>query len=163
MPSSASARRNGKTASARRNAPSTSAKMHREPPVDRWLSDVCVESGGERSALRRFLLALLIRRPASAGQLQHCRVLALTKISNQHDLPVRELQRIMMRCRPIEIHLPETGNFVSRLPGGQEPERSIAFDLFLECKFRPGEQTDGYARLARIRETARDGIWKLCR
>src|SRR5262244_1216056 len=69
----------------------------------------------------------------------------------------------MVRRRPIEIDLAEAGDLVGRLSGRQEPDRTIALDLFFECKFRPREQTDGHARLARVRKAARDRIWKLCR
>src|SRR5262249_24261217 len=96
-------------------------------------------------------------------QVEDRQVLTLAKICNQHDLPVGELQRIMVRRRPMEIHLPEAGDLVGRLSGRQEPERTIALDLFFECKFRPREQTDGHPRLARVRKAARDRIWKVCR
>src|SRR5262249_8929499 len=65
--------------------------------------------------------------------------------------------------QPMEIHLPEAGDLVGRLSGRQEPERTIALDLFFECKFCPRQQTDGHARLARVRKAARDRTGKLCR
>src|SRR5262249_12206516 len=76
---------------------------------------------------------------------------------------VGELQRIMVRRRPIEIDLAEAGDLVGRFSGRQEPERTYALDLFFECKFRPRQQTDGHARLARVRKAASDRIWKLRR
>src|SRR5262249_39796437 len=107
------------------------------------------------------LFAWLSRGLPGAWQLQHRRVLTFAKICNQHDLSVGELQRIMVRCQPIEIDLAEAGDLVGRFSGEQEP--GFAFDFFFVCKFRPGQQTDSYARLTGITEAARDRIWKLCR
>src|SRR5262249_28299280 len=121
-----------------------------------------VGSGDEGSAFWHQFFAWLSRGLPGARQLQYRRVLTLAKICNQHDLPVGELQRIMVR-QPMEIHLPEAGDLVGRLSARQEPERTFALDLFLECKFCPREQTDGYVRVARVRKAARDRTWKLCR
>jgi hypothetical protein len=54
--------------------------------------------------------------------LQHRRVLTLTKFGNQYDLPVGELQRIMVRCLLTEVHLPESGDLMARLLSSPEPE-----------------------------------------
>jgi hypothetical protein len=95
--------------------------------------------------------------------LQHRRVLTLAKISDQHNLSIRKLKRIVVYRPVIEVDLAEASHLVRQFPGGQEPERSVAFDLFFECKFRPRQQTDSYARLTGIAEAARNGIGKLCR
>ena len=118
-------------------------------------------SGDERSGFGDFAFLFLAGGPSSAWQLQHGCMLAFAQVSDQHDLSIRELQRIVMGRRPIEIDLAEASHFVCRFPGGQEAERSIAFDFFFERKFSPGQKADGYARLTGIAEAARDGIWKL--
>src|SRR5262249_55130522 len=101
--------------------------------------------------------------PPAARQLQDGGLLALTKIGHQHDLSIRELQRIVMRCWTVHVDLPKAGNLVRRFPGRQETERGVAFDLFFECKLGPRKQTYGNARLTWICEAARDGIGELCR
>jgi len=47
-----------------------------------------------------------------------------------------------MRRGPIEIHLPETRDLVGGFSRRQKPERSVAFDFFFECKFRPRHQQE---------------------
>ena len=69
-------------------------------------------SGDQRSSLGDFALLFFAGRPSGAWQLQHGRLLALTKIGDQHDLSIRELERIMMRRRPIEIDLAEASHLV---------------------------------------------------
>jgi hypothetical protein len=71
-----------------------------------------VESGDEGSSLWHYLFARLSRGPPGARQLQHRRVLTLAKIRHQHDLPIGELQRIMMRRGPIEVDLAEASHLV---------------------------------------------------
>ena len=124
----------------------------------------CAGLDGERRVLSRFLwFPLLHRRLAGARQLQHRRVLTLGEISDQHDLSIRELERIVVHRPVIEVDLAEASHLVRQLPGRQEPERSVAFNFFFECKFRSRQQTDSYVRLTGITEAARDRIWKLCR
>jgi hypothetical protein len=67
-----------------------------------------------------------------------------------------------MGRRPVEVDLPETRNLVRRLARRQEPERSIAFNVFFECKLGTGHQAHGNTRVRRISKAARDGIGKLC-
>src|SRR5689334_9390966 len=108
------------------------------------------------------MLDLLAGGLSCAWQLQHGRMLALAELGNEHDLSVRELQRIVMRGGPIEIDLPKARNLVAGFPGGQEPERRIAFDFIFERQLRPRQQTDRHARLRRVRKAARYRIWKVC-
>jgi hypothetical protein len=81
-------------------------------------------------------------------------VLTLTEISNQHDLSIRELERIVVHFRVLEVDLAEASHFVRQFPGGQKREPSVAFDFFFEYKFCPWQQADGYARLPGITEAA---------
>jgi hypothetical protein len=103
------------------------------------------------------------RGPPGARQLQHRRVLTLAKISDQHDLSIRELERIVVHRPVIEVDLAEASHLVRQSPGGQKREPSVAFDFFFECKFCPRQQTDGNAPLTGITEAAGDRIWKICR
>src|SRR4030095_8784707 len=129
---------------------------------DRGLSGA-VRSGDEGSPFWRHLFAWLGRGPPAARQLQHRCMLTLPKAGNQHDLPVGELQRIVVRQPLIEVHLPEAGDLVARHSGLPHPGRREASDVFFECKLCTREQTDGYAGLAWIRKAARDRISKECR
>src|SRR5262245_32634148 len=106
-------------------------------------------------------MLFLAGRPSGAWQLQHGCLLALAKVGDQHDLSIRELERIMIRRRLSEVGLSEASHFVRCFPGGQETERSIALDFFFECQLSPWQQAHGYARLTGITEAARNGIWKL--
>ena len=51
----------------------------------------------------------------TGGQLQHGRALALGQTRQQNDLPVGELQRIMMGVGPIVVDLPEPSDLVRGL------------------------------------------------
>jgi len=62
-----------------------------------------------------------IRGDARGGwQLQHSRLLTLAQLCQQHDLPVGELQRIMMGTGLIVVYLPEPSHLVSGLAPGAE-------------------------------------------
>lgn len=71
------------------------------------------ESGVERGARLSYAFVLLVGRTSTARQLQYGRVLAFAKIGYQNDLSVRELERIVMCRRPIEVDLPKARYFVS--------------------------------------------------
>jgi hypothetical protein len=60
-----------------------------------------VESGVD--SLWHHLFSGLSRGPPGARQLQHRRVLTLAEISDQHDLSIRELERIVVHCRVLEV------------------------------------------------------------
>src|SRR6476660_8651563 len=90
-------------------------------------------------------------------------MLALAKIGNEHNLPVRKLERIVMRGRSIEIDPSKARNLMAGFPGRKEPERRIAFDFIFERQLRPRQQTDCHARLGWIRKAARYRIWKVGR
>ena len=76
----------------------------------------CAGLDGERRVLSRFLrFALLHRRLAGARQLQHRRVLTLGEISDQNDLSIRELERIVVHRPVIEVDLAEASHLVEAL------------------------------------------------
>ena len=69
-----------------------------------------IVSGNERSSLGDFALLFFAGRPSGAWQLQYGCLLALAKVGDQHNLSIRELERIMMRRRPIEVDLSEASH-----------------------------------------------------
>lgn len=82
----------------------------------RWLSFFSAlsvaASANQRHIFLCFVLVLLIGRPARAWQLQDGRPLAFAKICNKYNLAVREFQRIVMRGRAVEVHLPKPRDLV---------------------------------------------------
>jgi len=54
----------------------------------------------------------LARRVAGIRQLQHGRALTFGKIGHQHNMAIREFQRVVMRGRTVEIDLPESRDLV---------------------------------------------------
>jgi hypothetical protein len=69
--------------------------------------------------------------------LQYSDVLAFAEIRHKHDLTVGKFQGVVVGRRPVKIDLPETRHLVRGLPRGQEPERSVAFDLIFKRKLSP--------------------------
>jgi hypothetical protein len=102
-----------------------------------------VESDAEENSLWRHLFSGLSGGSSGARQLQHRRVLTLAEISDQHDLSIRELERIVVHCRVLVVDLAEARHFVRQFIGGQKREPSVAFDFFFKCKFCPWQQADG--------------------
>ncbi|MBX9844453.1 MAG: hypothetical protein K2Z80_21860 [Xanthobacteraceae bacterium] len=95
-------------------------------------------------------------------QLQHGHALPFGQACHPHDLSVGEFQRIMMRVRICEVHLPEAGNL---LPGLAEPparqkvtEQMVDLDLLLESNLSPGKKADRHIRLSDCSETACAGV-----
>jgi len=93
-------------------------------------------------------------------QLQHGRTLTLAQACDQHHLPVREFQRIVMGHGVVHVDLPEAREPLPDLLVWQNAgaKRRLAFDILVERNFGAGQQADRNMRLAGRRKTARHGI-----
>src|SRR5215471_4946210 len=93
-------------------------------------------------------------------QLQHRRALAFAQAREQHDLPVREFQRIVMDHSVLHVDLPEAreplSDFLVRENADAEPR--LAFYILVECNLGARQQTDRNMRLPDRGEAAGDGI-----
>ena len=115
-------------------------------------------------------LANLWRRPllrsfgaGGGGQLQHCGALALAQAREQHDLPVRKLQRIVMGHGVVHVDLPEARKMLSDflVRKNADAERRLAFDILVERNFGARQETDRNMRLPDRGEAAGDGLAEL--
>src|SRR5215470_14316981 len=99
------------------------------------------------------------------GQLQHGRTLTLAQARDQHHLPVRKFQRIVMGHGVVYVDLPEACESLPDLLVWQNAgaKRRLAFDILVERNFGAGQQADRNTRFAGRRKTARDGITELDR
>jgi hypothetical protein len=82
-------------------------------------------------------------------KLQHDRALAFAKMREQHDLSVGKFQRIMVRARLVDVHLPESGDPVRQRPGPPEQKLEageMTLDLFLKNDLGARKEADGYPR-----------------
>jgi hypothetical protein len=75
-------------------------------------------------------------------QLQHRRALSLAETGHKYDLPVWELERIMVHVRLMRINLPETGDPLLDPAHWQEAERRLAQNVLLECQFGTGHEAN---------------------
>jgi hypothetical protein len=91
-------------------------------------------------------------------QLQHGCALTLAQTGDQHHLPVREFQRIVMGHGVVHVDLPEACEPLPDLLVRQNAgaKRRLAFDILVERNFGAGQQADRNMRLAGRRETTRD-------
>jgi hypothetical protein len=80
------------------------------------------------------------RRARLRGQLQHGRVLTYAQTSEQHDLPVWELKRIVMYTWLFLVDLPEPGHFRSKLSSRRPFREGNALDILLERDLRAGQK-----------------------
>ena len=88
--------------------------------------------------------------------MQHNCVLTLTELGEQHNLPVGELECVVMHVRLILLDLPEPCHFFPNLSPGlqarKETKSMLVFDLFLECDLRAGKKAYCYSWLLDSRE-----------
>ena len=98
-------------------------------------------------------------------QLQHGRTLTLTQARDQHHLPIRKFQRIVMGHGVVYVDLPEAREpLPDRLVWqNADAERRLAFDILIERDFGTRQQADRNIRLANRCEPSRDGIWEFGR
>jgi hypothetical protein len=82
-----------------------------------------------------------VRKARRSRQLQHGCVLAFAQPGEQHDLPVRELQRIVMKAWLAHVDLPELRHFLPELPEFHTREKSkkaLVLDFRFERDLRAG-------------------------
>jgi len=71
-----------------------------------------------------------------AGNLQYGRVLTGDQPRDQHDLSVREFERVVVDVRIVHVDLPESGNLVIHARSAERPESALVLDVFVESQFR---------------------------
>src|SRR6266849_3575231 len=113
-------------------------------------------SGDDRNGL----LVLRVLRARSGRQLQHNCMLPLAQPGDEHNLPVRELECVVMHVRLILADLPEARHFLFDLfPELQIREKTmLVFDLFLERDLRAGKEAHGYVWFSDRGKTASDRV-----
>src|SRR6516165_12108409 len=94
----------------------------------------------------------------SGGQLQYRCALAVAEAREQHQLSIREFQRIVMARGDIHVDLPEASEPLLNFPAREKPTQSLAFDILVERDFRAGQQADRDIWLADGSKAASDGI-----
>ena len=113
-------------------------------------------SGNERTAL---LLLCFVRGARRSRQLQHGRVLTFREPGEQHDLPVGELQRIVMHVLLLHLDLPESSYLLPyEFLASGELKNMLAFDFRLECDLRARKKTHSYMRFSDDGETTSERI-----
>jgi hypothetical protein len=109
-----------------------------------------------RNALLGFYLS---RRARLRRKLKHRRPLTFKQVIQQHHLPVRKFQRVMMRMWVVLVHLPKDGRRVIdhfRLPR-KEHARSAPYDV-CEGKFCSPKDTNCRLDIFRRSEPYRTSI-----
>ena len=91
-------------------------------------------------------------------QLQHGRVLTFAQMSQQHDLAIGELQRIMMDLRLVLVDLPESSHLVSNLAQWLPKTDGLILHVLLEGEFGAGKQAYGHMPLSDSGETIREPL-----
>src|SRR5262249_62396648 len=99
-------------------------------------------SGDDCNALR--VLRIFCAR--SGRQLQHNCMLPLAQSGDEHNLPVRELERVVMYVRLILIDLPEARDFLPNLFRQLQirEETVLVVDLSLEHDLRARKDAHAY-------------------
>ena len=82
-------------------------------------------------------LFVVHRDKQARWQLRQCGVLTLAQVRDQGDLPVGELQRVVMPIRLLWIDLPETRDLLFETAIAHEGECCVAFDVSLKRNFGP--------------------------
>ena len=96
----------------------------------------------------------LSRRLGLRRQLQHRRVLTLVQPGEQHDLPVGELQRVVMRVWLLQLDLPESSYLLpNELLAPEDLKKMLALHFPLERALRAGKKTHGHLRFSDGGET----------
>src|SRR5262249_14116100 len=117
------------------------------------------------NALPRFALRLLytlcfgLRR-----QLQHRRVLPFGQVCQQHDLPIRKFEGVVVRTWIVHVDLPKAGDPVSDglLPEDQLKSGWNALDLLVERDLGPRQEAHGHLGVADGAESTRGGVPEFC-
>ena len=78
------------------------------------------------------MLSRFARDARSGRQLQHRRPLALAQTGDQHDLPVGELQGVVMHVRAVHVDLPEPGHLVSNFAEPHARQQAVSMVALLE-------------------------------
>src|SRR6516164_6083022 len=141
-------------------------RYRKEPPCAGGSLAVSLGSGQKRR-LANFSPHCLSRghRMCADRQLQHHRALAFAQAREQHDLPVREFQRIVMDHSVLHVDLPEAREPLSDFLVGEDPDAKhrLALDILVERNLRARQQTDCNMRLPNRGKAARDRIAELGR
>src|SRR5260370_32225194 len=136
--------------------------MIRRPPRSTLFPYTTLFRSGQKRRLANLSPHCLLRGRRMCGdrQLQHSRALTLAQAREQHYLPVRKFQRIVMGHGVVHVDLPEAREPLPDLLVWQntDAKRWLAFDILVERDFRAGQQADRNIWLADRREAARDGL-----
>src|SRR6516162_3817608 len=134
-------------------------RYRKEPPCAGGSLAVSLGSGQKRR-LANFSPHCLSRghRMCADRQLQHHRALAFAQAREQHDLPVREFQRIVMDHSVLHVDLPEARELLSDFLVGEDADAKhrLALDILVERNLRARQQTDCNMRLPNRGKAARD-------
>ena len=91
--------------------------------------------------------AIFATRLADSRQLQHGCSLSGAKVREKDDPAIGKLERIVVRCRVLGIHLPEAGNPSAGLPPLEKTkERSPPLDVIFKRELGAGQKADRYRR-----------------
>jgi hypothetical protein len=89
-------------------------------------------------------------------------VLAFAQPSEQHRLPVGELQRIVMDVRVAHIDPPEPSHFLPEFHIREKSKKALALDDFLfERDLCAGQKAHRHVRLSDCSESSRHGVLEL--
>ena len=91
-------------------------------------------------------------------QLQYGRVLTFAQSRQQHDLPIRKFQSVVMYVRLIELDLAELCCAPLDLALGQNAEEIVVFDVVLEYQFGAGPQAYCYVGFSDRGKATGDGV-----
>jgi hypothetical protein len=103
-------------------------------------------------------LVYFIRRGRIGRQLQYGRVLTFAQSRQQHDLPVRKFQRVVMCVRFIELDLTELGRAPLDFALWQNAEEIVVFDVVLEYQFGAGPQAHRYVGFSNSGKATGGGV-----
>src|SRR5215831_469938 len=126
---------------------------------------MCSEALADDSSLPYLLCTVHAVR--QGRQLQHRCVLAFIEPSDQHDLSVREFERIVMHVRFVCVDLPKTGylgaNCLFTLPAYENGKPALELDLLFERNLCAGKQAHRHVWFSHSGKTARDRVIELRR
>src|SRR6516165_11991054 len=116
-----------------------------------WLSVLRYVTGsGQKQRLANFSPHCLFRgrRTRASRQLQHRRTLTLAQARDQHHLPIREFQRIVMSRGVVHVDLSEAREPLPDLLVAQNAgaKQRLAFDILVERNFGTRQQADRHVR-----------------
>src|ERR1700730_14733369 len=91
-------------------------------------------------------------------QLQNGRLLTFAQPGQEHDLPIRKFECIVVCVRTIRADLTESGDLSPKIPLAEERNNRVGFNLPIEGDFGAGEQADGRVWLSDRRQAAGDRV-----